>query len=333
MFGLATLTQSIWIQVVGAGLVGLLVVSFGVLLRSRPFTVDVSYGDELVVGHPLTATVQVRNTGSRSSRPLRITVSAERLLVPFGIYVDPVAADSTVELRARYTLAVRGWAPALRADVEVMAPFGFFVHSRPMSFERPLVVAPPTVAPLDLPAVAGGQADGAGALGPGLDVRGVRQWRPGDTARHVHWRSTARTGRLTVLDYGEPMVGCVGVLVAGTVGEPRFEAALAVAASTARQAMTQGVEVVVAGVGTGPHAPVGSGIETLTLANWHRVFALVGNVGRTGEIDELIEVIGHGGLLLMAVGVGVPGAWPDYVEATAARVGVRVLDCGSGLRS
>ncbi len=55
-------------------------------------------------------------------------------------------------------------------------------------------------------------------MGAGLDVRGVREWRPGDAVRHVHWRSTARTGRLTVLEYGEPTVDMFGVLIAGTTG-------------------------------------------------------------------------------------------------------------------
>jgi uncharacterized protein (DUF58 family) len=206
-----------------------------------------------------------------------------------------------------------------------MAPFGFFVRSFPVRFEQPLLVAPPIVAPLELPAVLGAQADGAGAVGPGLDVRGVREWRPGDTARHVHWRSTARTGHLTVLDYGEPTVGCVGVLVAGTVGEPRLEAAVATAASTARQAMTDGVQVVVAGAD--------GGIERVTAANWHQVFARVGAVGSGAAIDELLETIGNGGVLLVAVGAGVPDSWRDHLVMTAARAGVRVLDCDFGLIS
>ena len=70
------------------------------------------------------------------------------------------------------------------------------------------------------------------ADGPGLDVRGVREWRPGDAVRHVHWRSTARTGRLAVLDYAEPTSARSACLIAGTTAEARFEAALALAAST-----------------------------------------------------------------------------------------------------
>jgi uncharacterized protein (DUF58 family) len=37
-----------------------------------------------------------------------------------------------------------------------------------------------------------------------LDLRDVREYMPGDEVRHLHWKATARTGRLMVRDYVDP---------------------------------------------------------------------------------------------------------------------------------
>ena len=39
--------------------------------------------------------------------------------------------------------------------------------------------------------------------GSGTDFHGVREYQPGDELRHVHWRTTARTGTLSVAEYAQ----------------------------------------------------------------------------------------------------------------------------------
>ena len=72
--------------------------------------------------------------------------------------------------------------------------------------------------------------------GSGLEFFGIREHRAGDSLRHVHWRSTARTGRLLVREYEEQPSSRLGVWIDSgpTVGdEPRtaFEDAVSCAAS------------------------------------------------------------------------------------------------------
>ncbi len=63
---------------------------------------------------------------------------------------------------------------------------------------RPIPVA------IDVPTSAGwgiSEAESGQTRGAGIEPRGVREYVTGDSLRHVHWRSTARVGRLLVKEF------------------------------------------------------------------------------------------------------------------------------------
>ena len=128
----------------------------------------------------------------------------------------------------------------------MIGSFGFFTCSYAVVGTPAFFAAPLAARPIDVTQALSLEAGGFGPMSAGLDVRGVREWRPGDAVRHVHWRSTARTGHLSVLEYGEPTIETFGVLIAGTSADPRYEAELALAASTTWQGLDDGVMVVIA---------------------------------------------------------------------------------------
>src|SRR5918912_409029 len=45
------------------------------------------------------------------------------------------------------------------------------------------------------------EREGRARRGEGMDFHGVREWRQGDPLRRVHWPTTARTGRLSVVEF------------------------------------------------------------------------------------------------------------------------------------
>jgi uncharacterized protein (DUF58 family) len=47
--------------------------------------------------------------------------------------------------------------------------------------------------------------------GSGMELFGVREYRPGDPLRRIHWRSSARLGELVVREYEPPGVQTVGI--------------------------------------------------------------------------------------------------------------------------
>ncbi|WP_158883341.1 DUF58 domain-containing protein [Amycolatopsis anabasis] len=72
------------------------------------------------------------------------------------------------------------------------------------------------------------------ALRGSFDLREVREYQPGDEVRHLHWKATARTGRLMVRDYADPDQPRLTTILdtRREAGDPApFEAAVEVAAS------------------------------------------------------------------------------------------------------
>lgn len=328
MFAMASQTQSVWMQVVGSALVGLLGISWlSVITRHGYAGVWVSRALRATVGEPFEVELLVRNKGRLTSLPLRITSdvpSDPSLFAPVVVYVDPIPAGEQVVVTVPRAATRRGAALSSTASLAVIAPFGFFISTQTTTYEMGFFSAPSAVRPLDLPALTGAELDGLGPMGPGLDVRGVREWRPGDAVRHVHWRSTARTGRLAVLEYGEPTVGTVGVLAAGTPGEPVFEAGVALAASTAMQTLSTGVVVVIPTV---DRAGQTHRVQLLTFEAWHRAFAEMGLVAlpRPETVVRMVDRVGAGGVVLAVIGRGVPSEFRSHLESAASAAGVRVV--------
>lgn len=84
-------------------------------------------------------------------------------------------------------------------------PFGLFVFQRQLPLEKYLVVYPRTV-PLPyfqplLGELTGGEVVRRRTHYVTTNVSGVREYAPGDSFNRIHWRSTARTGRLMVKEF------------------------------------------------------------------------------------------------------------------------------------
>lgn len=83
-----------------------------------------------------------------------------------------------------------------------------------------------------------------------LSFHAIRQYAPGDSRRHVHWKSTAKTGVLMVRQYEETRRARVAVVLDLNLDEyaddDEFEMAVSAAASLGVQGVRDGREVLVA---------------------------------------------------------------------------------------
>jgi len=83
---------------------------------------------------------------------------------------------------------------------------GLTLRTRHYDTELTEVLVMPTPIPLNVELPAGGswgvsEAESGQTRGAGIEPRGIREFVHGDSLRHVHWRSTARTGRLLVKEF------------------------------------------------------------------------------------------------------------------------------------
>jgi uncharacterized protein (DUF58 family) len=157
--------------------------------------------------------------------------------------VHALEPGEELSLEARRIPAQRGHATHAHLLIETLGPFGLVRRRLTRRIDTPLDVLPATVAVGELPPLAFGAIDGRGAPSSGDQIRGVREWRAGDMPRNVHWRSTARTGALTVVERGEPTRDTLFVIAIGRYAEPIYELALARAAAAADAALERGTTV------------------------------------------------------------------------------------------
>jgi uncharacterized protein (DUF58 family) len=138
----------------------------------------------------------------------------------------------------------RGRYPVGPLSVRLADPFGFCQILRTFSITDRLSVLPPTVS-LSANRLGGGWNAGGETRQRGITTGGepdatTRPYLSGDDRRHVHWRTTARTGELTVRREEQPWQSRATLLldtraVAHSPGlvSPSFEYAVSVAASVA----------------------------------------------------------------------------------------------------
>ena len=93
-------------------------------------------------------------------------------------------------------------------------------------------------------------ATAAPRAGSGNELFGVREYRPGDSLRRIHWRSSARHGELVVREYEPPGVQTLGILVDPEPATREIADQIArIAASEAWDCLRDGGRVVIWGPG------------------------------------------------------------------------------------
>ncbi len=146
MFAMAVQTQSVWMQVVGSALVGLLGISaLSVIRRRDGATVSMQAPAEVVVGVPFDIQVVVSNARRRPTTPLRIRcyfASDFAVVAPVVVYVDAVPPGDKTTVSATRVPLRRGSGKQTRLLVDAIGPFGFFTSTRVVDGADGLWAAP-----------------------------------------------------------------------------------------------------------------------------------------------------------------------------------------------
>ena len=155
--------------------------------------------------------------------------------------IDPGQTRRRAYLR---TFPRRGVARVAQVEAATVFPFGLFRKSRWLDVASDIRVRP-RVREVGVESLLGGSLDGVATRmvrGEGLELLGLRDHVRGDEARRIHWKATARVGRLIVKDPAreEPPAVVVRLETSGYASDAAFERAVEHAASLAAAFLREG---------------------------------------------------------------------------------------------
>ncbi len=234
-----------WVEWMVAGSAALLLLAMSVpfLFGARSYDVDLDLAHERVVaGTGVTGEIVVRNDGARAALPGRLDIPVGRGLVEFGVpFLRPGAVTTeplVIPPLPRGVVRV-GPVTTVRSD-----PVGLLRREHAFDDVHDLFVHPRTVA---LPSTSAGlvrDLEGNATrrlVDADMSFHAIREYVPGDSRRQVHWKSTAKTGRLMVRQYEESRRSRMAVVLAAATPEyadaDEYELAVSAAASLGLRAV------------------------------------------------------------------------------------------------
>jgi uncharacterized protein (DUF58 family) len=247
------------------------------------------------------------------------------------------SADSrqTIRWRTEGVCRQRGLFTLGPWQAQMADPFGFYDVSLDYSATQSVLVYPPVVhlPTLHLPA---GAATGTGrtsrrALTVTANAAGVRDYSPGDSLSHIHWRTTARMGDFMVKTFDLEPSGDLWIVLdmdaavqAGEGEESTEEYGVILAASLANRILRQNRAVGLAAYGTtGPRdAPESEPLPTIVMPQkgsahqWRILQALAlvragGNWPLARVLSEMDHNLGRG----VTLAVITPSCNPEWLAS------------------
>jgi uncharacterized protein (DUF58 family) len=320
---LSVMTIDSWLLLLAGAALGLAMAA--ILLRPRLGELDVTVAMpwRAELGQPVPTRVTVRNTGRRPS-PLTLVTHRVAGLSDLTFVVEPLVGGGAAEIMAERQAIHRGRTGTSTAQLSSSAPLGLVTTEASVTLSTPMTVHPPLV-PQRVPPLGphGLESSRADPDRSGVDVHGIREWRTGDEARQVHWRSTARRGRLVVLEREVPRGGSLAILVAGPAASPGWEVLVSAVASVGVAALDAGHPVQLF-VRQRDLAAITTR-NRVELLDWCSALDLVELPDAT-VLGPALGAVGRGGILYVAHAAALATWWPAaYAMAQAAGVRLEPL--------
>ena len=161
------------------------------------------------VGQPATIVLRVTNRAEQRSGLLQLDDSVPHVLGQHARFVvDRLAPGASVELSYEVKSALRGRFAIGPLRLKLSDPFGLVERSRGFAATDILTFVP-VVHPLPGIGLGGAYSTGGESSSRSVSIQGeddaaTREFRSGDDLRKVHWRSTARIGKLMVRREEQP---------------------------------------------------------------------------------------------------------------------------------
>lgn len=239
-----------WVAAIAA--LSLLALAVPFMLGRSAFAVALEFDrDRVVAGSEVAAKLAVVNDGERVALPVLLDIPVGDGLVE--AHVPLLRPGSTHRERITIAAAKRGIITVGPITIGRGDPLGVLRREHTWPGVQTIYVHPVTMA---VPSASAGlMRDIEGAVtktivDSDLSFHAIRNYVAGDARRHIHWRSTAKTGLLMVRQYEETRRSRIAVVMDLAAPEytsdDEFELAVSAAASLGQQAVREGREVVIA---------------------------------------------------------------------------------------
>lgn len=244
-------------MVLSALLAVLLLSGFLSGLNFRFLRMDVRIPPRCFAGEPFPISVHVRNekrvfpTFSIHFEQYSVTwlTSADEGAFRFStFYVPMVRAGRHVSQTGQAMLTKRGRYAISKLKASSRYPFGFFLKDRSYGVEAECICYPEII-PQERMNLSVTDIQGSSQRferGLGYDLYTIRDYIPSDSARHVHWKASAKTATLKTREYAAEESRKI-VLAFDRFGNPgdsgRFEQLVSYTASVAYHFIKDGIEV------------------------------------------------------------------------------------------
>ncbi|HKM66010.1 MAG TPA: DUF58 domain-containing protein [Candidatus Acidoferrum sp.] len=165
--------------------------------------------EHIFAGQPVRASVELRNEKmTLPSFSLRVEGAKKKnqptaALLEKPVYFPYLPRQQAVKQSVPLLFAQRGVYRQEAFKIVTRFPFGFLQKARRLDLATEALVYPPVAASSEflevLPGLQGAME--STAKGRGQDLYALRGYLPNDSARHVHWKASARFGALMVREF------------------------------------------------------------------------------------------------------------------------------------
>jgi hypothetical protein len=329
LYLLANQTQVGWVYIMTNSLVGLLLVTFFYALGMlKPIRVHRTF--HTLSTHPSVSSLPTNNRQNRvpssvsnddsvlkppdlfEDDPIEVTLQFKHtglkpaLLVggqefcPFApssdqlrpFFIPGLFKNQSVSLDYQTLCNRRGTYNFSTMKLRSKGPFSLFNTGRTLAIPSEILIYPKyhPLKRIRLLESRGFADKQARRVGVSSEVIGTREYHHGDTLRQIHWRSTARVGRLVVKEFSDndqlTMTVVLDLATWGNVGQGKFstfETAIRIAASLGYYATQQGIPFRLVGHSQGWKPPA-------TALSWWGILNYLAKVENDGQ-EPLANVL------------------------------------------
>ncbi|MGC2245264.1 MAG: DUF58 domain-containing protein [Terriglobales bacterium] len=229
----------------------------------------------------------------------RLTETLEKPILEQSVYFPFLAPEQELRADLELCFAGRGRYQEKNFGLATRFPFAFLTKTRRINLPREIVVYPVVESTnrfLEVLPMVTGEFESF-VRGRGYDLYRIREYMPEDSARHVDWKATARTGSLKVREFSREDERKLRIVfdnpAPGVLAPAAYERAVRLAASLAWHFHHEDVEVSFVAPGLEPTTDVFDFLHYLALVEPQDATPVFGRLRPSEDYNVIVTARGQ----------------------------------------